>query len=166
MILFLLKVTVDLAEAEEMPHLYLGGTRGSDGSSGLPAVFNYTSLDSTISDEITFIYTVESGDVSTAGMSLEVEDRSAIRGGFAPLVDLLGREANNTLPAKGSNTSLSGTAAVLIDSSEPMVTGVGCALIGGEYGVGQVSLSCEVKRSRSIAPPSWSRRFLELFVKP
>lgn len=84
-----------------------------------------------------FVYTVEFGD-TISGAVLEVDTRSAIRGGDAPLVDLLGREANVTLPEMGSDATLSETAAVSIDSAEPFVVGIGSSLAGGEYGVGQV----------------------------
>lgn len=86
---------------------------------------------------MTFVYTVEYGD-TTSGNVLEVQDRFAIRDGDATLVDLLGREGNITLPMIGSDSSLSGTAGLKVDSAEPVVTAVGSSLVGGEYGVGQV----------------------------
>lgn len=134
----LLKVYADTSVGDEPPYLYLSGTRGVDSSSGLPAVpRNASSTDSSVSAEITFVYTVEFGD-TTSGAVLEVDTRSAVRDGDAPLVDLLGREANVTLPETGSDATLSETAAVSIDSAEPFVVGVGSSLVGGEYGVGQV----------------------------
>ena len=109
-----------------------------DSSSGLPAVpSNASSTDSSVSAEVVFVYTVEFGD-AISGAVLEVDTRSAIRDGDAPLVDLLGREANVTLPEMGSDATLSETAAVSIDSVEPFVVGIGSSLAGGEYGVGQV----------------------------
>lgn len=86
---------------------------------------------------MTFVYTVEYGD-TTPGNVLEVQDRFAIRDGDAPLVDLLGREGNITLPEIGSDSSLSGTAGLKVDSAEPVVIAVGSSLVAGEYGVGQV----------------------------
>lgn len=128
----------DTSVGDDPPSLYLSGTRGVDASSGLPAVpSNTSSTDSSVSAEVVFVYTVESGD-TTSGAVLEVDTRSAVRDGDAPLVDLLGREANVTLPETGSDATLSETAAVSIDSAEPFVVGVGSSLIGGEYGVGQV----------------------------
>lgn len=124
----------------DAPYLYLSGTRGADGSSGLPAVSPNASLvvdSSVISDEITFVYDVELGDSSTSAV-LEVDGRLAIRGGDAPLVDLLGREVNVTLPEMGSEASLSGASSVSIETTEPVVVAVGSSLDGGEYGVGQV----------------------------
>lgn len=124
----------------DAPYLYLSGFRGADGSSGLPAVSMNASLaveSSVISNEITFVYTVEHGDNSTSA-ALEVDGRVAIRDGDAPLVDLLGREANVTLPGMGSEDSLSATSSVSIDTAEPVVVAVGSLLEGGEYGVGQV----------------------------
>lgn len=97
------------------------------------------------SDEITFVYTVELGDQSTDGVGtsavLEAEGQYAIRDGDAPLVDLLGREANATLPGIGvwSDVSLSGPSSLTIEATEPVVVAVGSSLDGGEYGVGQVS---------------------------
>lgn len=126
----------------EPPYLYLDGTRGEDGSSGLPAVLaNSTSLvggdESSASGEITFVYTVEFGDISTSPF-VEVDGRLAIRGGNAPLLDVLGREANVTLPEIGSDFSLSGTSSLSVHASEPVIVAVGSSLDGGEYGVGQV----------------------------
>lgn len=124
----------------DAPYLYLSGTRGADGSSGLPAVCTNASLvvdSSVISNEITFVYTVELGDSTTSAV-LEVDGRLAIRGGDAPLVDLLGREANVTLPEMGSAESLSAASSVSVDTAEPVVVAVGSSLEGGEYGVGQV----------------------------
>ncbi|CAN0413048.1 unnamed protein product, partial [Laminaria digitata] len=89
------------------------------------------------SAEVLFVYTVEFGD-TTSGEMLEVDTRLAIRDGDAPLVDLLGREANVTLPEMGSELTLSETSAVSVDSAEPFVVAVGSYLAAGEYGVGQV----------------------------
>lgn len=89
---------------------------------------------------MTFVYTVEYGD-TTSGNVLEFQHRFAIRDGDAPLVDLLGRKANVTLPAIGSESSLSGTAALKVDSIEPVVIEIGSSLAGGEYGVGQVGVT-------------------------
>ncbi len=112
------------------PYLYLDGTR-KDGSSGLPAVPANVPLaideDSSFSDEITFIYTVEEGDSSSSEM-LEVDE---IRDGDTPFVDILGREVDVSLD---DGVSLS----VSIDTAEPVVAAVGSTLNGGEYGVGQV----------------------------
>lgn len=122
-----------------VPYLYLDGTRGVDGSSGLPAVPSLV-VDAgspSISDEITFVYTVEVGD-SIASAVLEVEGISAIRDGDAPLVDLLGRAADVTLPVVGSAGSLSAASSLSIDATQPVVVAVGSSLDGGEYGVGQV----------------------------
>ncbi|CAM9243696.1 unnamed protein product, partial [Ectocarpus sp. 8 AP-2014] len=135
----------------EGPYLYLGGTRGTDGSSGLPAALSNASVlsadDASVavmaSDEITFVYTVELGDQSTDGVGnsavLEAEGHYAVRGGDAPLVDLLGREANATLPGVGvwSDVSLSGASSLTIEATRPVVVAVGSSLDGGEYGVGQ-----------------------------
>lgn len=124
-----------------MPNLYLGGTRGVDGSSGLPAVPSLVvdEASPSISDEITFVYTVEVGDSITSAV-LDVEGTSAIRDGNAPLVDLLGRAADVTLPVTGSDGSLSAASALSIDSTQPVIVAVGSYLDGGEYGVGQVRL--------------------------
>ena len=123
------------------PNLYLDGTRGVDGSSGLPAIPSLVvDADSPfISDEITFVYTVEEGD-TIASAVLEVEVTSAIRDGDAPFVDLLGRAADVTLPVIGSAGSLSGASSLIIDANQPVVVAVGSSLNGGEYGVGQVRL--------------------------
>ena len=91
-----------------------------------------------MSAEVVFIYTVEFGDI-TSGAVLEVDTRFAIRDGDALFLDLLGREANVTLPELDSDATLSATAAVSIDSAEPVVVAVGSSLAGGEYGVGQVN---------------------------
>lgn len=137
----------------EGPYLYLSGTRGADGSSGLPAALSNASVlsadDTSVaviaSDEIVFVYTVELGDQSTDGVGtsvvLEAEGHYAIRGGDAQLVDLLGREANATLPGVGvwSDVSLSGASSLTIEATKPVVVAVGSSLDGGEYGVGQVS---------------------------
>lgn len=116
------------------PYLYLEGTRGEDGSSGLPAVPTNVSLavdeDSTFSDEVTFVYTVEFGDSSTSA-SLEVDE---IRDGDAPFVDLLGRNVDVSL----AGITFSASSSVSIDTAEPVVEAVGSSLDGGEYGVGQV----------------------------
>lgn len=116
------------------PYLYLDGTRGADGSSGLPAVPANVPLaideTSTFSDEITFIYTVEFGD-SSASAVLEVDE---IRDGDALFVDILGREVDVSL----DGVSLSAASSVSIDTAEPVVEAVGSTLNGGEYGVGQV----------------------------
>ncbi|CAM9102436.1 unnamed protein product [Scytosiphon promiscuus] len=126
----------------EPPYLYLSGAREGDGSSGLPAIVaNSTSLvgadESTASEEMTFVYTVQFGDSSTSPF-LEVDGRFAIRGGDAPLVDVLGREVNVTLPEIGSDASLSGASSVSVHASEPVIVAVGTSLDGGEYGVGQI----------------------------
>lgn len=139
----------DTSEGSDAPHLYLSGTRGTDGSSGLPAVFKNASIGSYISDEITFVYKVEFDDV-LSGTFLEVEDSFAIRDGGAPLVDLLGREANVTLPAMGSNASLSASTTLSIDSAEPVITEISSSLNGGEYGVGQVSSSDSARGLRNL----------------
>lgn len=136
------KVYPDTSQGDEAPYLYLSGTLGADGSSGLPAIFKNASEESSIADEIIFVYTVEFGD-SISGTILEVDDRFAIREGTAPFVDLLGRDANVTLPVIGSNASLSGTASLSVDSAEPVVTAIGSFLFGGEYGVGQVRPSAK-----------------------
>lgn len=73
-----------------------------------------------------------------SGVFLEVEDQSAIRGGDAPFVDLLGREADVALPVIGSDSSLSFASSMTVYSSAPVVTAIGSYLAGGEYGVGQV----------------------------
>lgn len=121
------------------PYLYLGGTRGVDGSSGLPAVPSLL-VDATspsVSDEITFVYTVEDGD-SIPSALLDVESTAAIRDGDALLVDLLGRTVDVALPAIGSTGSLSAASSLSIDTTQPVVVAVGSSLDGGEYGVGQV----------------------------
>lgn len=125
----------------DAPSLYLGGTRGVDGSSGLPAVPSLTvgATSPSISDEITFVYTVEVGDSITSTV-LEVEGSSAIRDGDAPFVDLLGRGVDVTLPVIGADGSLSAASSLSIDTTQPVVVAVGSALDGGEYGVGQVRL--------------------------
>eukprot|EP00752_Nemacystus_decipiens_P003960 g3626.t1 len=120
------------------PNLYLDGTRGVDGTSGLPAIPSLVvDVDSpSISDEITFVYTVEDGD-TIASAVLEVEGTAAIRDGDAPLVDVLGRAADVTLPAIGSGSTLSAVSSLTIDTTQPVVDAVGSSLNGGEYGVGQ-----------------------------
>lgn len=124
----------------DAPYLYLGGTRGGDGLSGLPAILKNASSE-IISDEITFTYTVEPGD-TIAGASLEVESPYALRGGTVPLVDLLMREINVTLPIIGSKRSLSYTSTMSVDSAVPVVTAISSSLEGGEYGIGQVRPMC------------------------
>lgn len=124
------------------PYLCLGGTRGGDGSSGLPAVLRNASSE-IISDEITFTYTVESGD-TIAGATLEVEGLYALKMGAVPLVDLLARDINVTLPTMGSDRSLSYTSALSVDSAVPVVTAISSSLEGGEYGVGQVRHTCSL----------------------
>lgn len=126
----------------DAPYLYLGGTRGGDGSSGLPAILKNASSE-IISDEITFTYTVEPGD-TIAGAILEVAGPYALRGGTVPFVDLLMREINLTLPTMGSERSLSSTSAMSVDSAVPVVTAVSSSLEGGEYGVGQVRPMCSL----------------------
>lgn len=123
------------------PYLYLDGTRGVDGSSGLPAVPSLVvdAASPSISDEITFVYTVEVGDSITSAV-LEVDGTSAIRDGDAALADLLGRAVDVTLPVIGSGESLSAASSLSIDTTQPVVTAVGSSLDGGEYGVGQVWL--------------------------
>ncbi|CAM9704841.1 unnamed protein product, partial [Hapterophycus canaliculatus] len=106
--------------------------------SGLPALIaNSTSLvggdEPNASEEITFVYTVQLGDSSSSPF-LEVDGRFAIRGGDAPLVDVLGREANVTLPEIGTDASFSGTSSLSVHASEPVVLAVGSALVGGVYG--------------------------------
>lgn len=123
------------------PYLYLGGIRGADGSSGLPAVPSLVvdAASPSVSDEIVFVYTVEDGDSTTSAV-LEVDGTSAIRDGDAPLVDLLERAVDVTLPVMGTDGSLSATSTLSIDASQPVVVAVGSSLDGGEYGVGQVRL--------------------------
>lgn len=123
------------------PYLYLGGTRGVDGTSGLPAVPSLAvdAASPSISTEITFVYTVEVGDSINSAV-LEVEGTSAIRGGDAPLADLLGRAADVTLPAIGSAGSLSAASSLSVDTTQPVVVAIGSSLDAGEYGVGQVRL--------------------------
>lgn len=61
-LVFHLQVYADTGSGDEVPSLYLNGTR-ADGSLGLPAVLDSnTSLATSPSDELTFIYTVLSGD--------------------------------------------------------------------------------------------------------
>lgn len=121
-----------------MPYLYLDGTRGSLGLRAVPSLV--VDADSpSISDEVTFAYTVEEGD-TIASAVLEVEATSAIRDGDAPFVDLLGRAADVTLPAIGSAGSLSADSSLSLDTTQPVVDTVGSSLNGGEYGVGQVRL--------------------------
>ena len=139
MLILRTKVYVDTSQGYDAPCLYLNGTRGVDGSLGLPAVFKNVSFE-TISDEITFTYTVEFAD-TIMGVTLEAEDTDAIRNGDAPFLDLLAREVNVTLPGADSDKSLSATSSLSIDTAVPVVTAVWSSLEGGEYGVGQVMIN-------------------------
>lgn len=139
------QVYVDTSGGDEAPRLSLEGTRRG-GSSALPALLlTNASSGATSLEELTFTYTVLAGDRATG--ALEITDRDVVGDG-APVLDLLGREANTTLPAAGLDSSLSATAAnITIDTSEPVIFEVRSLLEGGEYGVGQVGPSIRSRRA-------------------
>ena len=83
------------------------------------------------SASLVFAYTVQAGDASA---DLAYWNTTALSGSIA---DAAGNPAVLSLPAPGSAGSLSGSAAVVLDTSAPSVVDVASITPDGEYGAGE-----------------------------
>ncbi len=97
--------------------------------SGAQAPAAYASGNGTASLE--FAYTVKAGDASAG---LAYWNTTALSGDIA---DAAGNAAALSLPAPGSAGSLSGSAAIVLDTSAPSVVDVASITPDGEYGAGE-----------------------------
>jgi hypothetical protein len=106
-----------------------------------------TYVSGTGSSTLTFEYIVQMGDADTAG--LDIASSSALVMAAGDLLDNNYNELDPVLPTPGSATSLTGTNALAVDGTPPVVLDVTSTMPDGVYGAGS-AIDIRVRFSESL----------------
>lgn len=144
------RVSVQVTFSDEVavngaPTLELASSAAGAGANGKAVCAASTSVWSNV---YVFVYDVVLTD-STADLEYTSTTALSLNGGS--IADRNGKTPVLTLPQPGSANSLSGTSAVVIDTTAPVITSVTCSNPGnGEYGTGQ-QIFIKVQFSQPVA---------------